>query len=216
MVEGLQWAEKRRGEGDALINALFRDARLNKGYSMAELASETGIKKGSLYSYQALNSFPAPDRAERIARALGTTAERIFPESMRRIFGARRVETTEVPSEDYKEGSPQNPLALDSVNLAEQDVNGGLFELNCPDVLVQQRDAKFYLDDLLGDLLDERARAIVERRWRTDGVGRPTLEMVGEEHGISYERVRQIEAKALHKLRFRLRWNFAHLAVDYH
>ncbi|WP_217125420.1 RNA polymerase sigma factor RpoH [Hydrogenophilus thiooxidans] len=47
--------------------------------------------------------------------------------------------------------------------------------------------------------LDERSRAIVTRRWLTESPA--TLQELAAEYGISAERVRQIEAAALKKLR---------------
>lgn len=49
--------------------------------------------------------------------------------------------------------------------------------------------------------LTERERRVLEMRFGlTDGIGR-TLEEVGQEFGVTRERIRQIEAKALRKLR---------------
>ena len=47
--------------------------------------------------------------------------------------------------------------------------------------------------------LDERSRAILSQRWLGDE--KRTLQDLAEEHGVSAERVRQIEAEALRKLR---------------
>jgi RNA polymerase sigma-32 factor len=56
--------------------------------------------------------------------------------------------------------------------------------------------------------LDPRSRRIIEARWLnedTDGrVGTATLHDLAEEFGVSAERIRQIEAKALQKMRDRL------------
>ena len=48
-------------------------------------------------------------------------------------------------------------------------------------------------------LLDPRSRAIVQRRWLSDD--KPTLHDLAAEYQVSAERIRQIEAKALRKLR---------------
>ena len=48
--------------------------------------------------------------------------------------------------------------------------------------------------------LDERSRHIVETRWLQDDGGL-TLHELAAEYGVSAERIRQIEAKAIQKLR---------------
>lgn len=50
------------------------------------------------------------------------------------------------------------------------------------------------------DALDERSRAIVRRRWLADGEA-ATLQELADEYGVSAERIRQIEAKALQKMK---------------
>jgi RNA polymerase sigma-32 factor len=58
------------------------------------------------------------------------------------------------------------------------------------------------------DQLDPRSRRIIEARWldeNADGqVGTATLHELAEEFGVSAERIRQIEAKALGKMRLAL------------
>jgi RNA polymerase sigma-32 factor len=48
--------------------------------------------------------------------------------------------------------------------------------------------------------LDPRSRRIVEARWLQEGEGR-TLHELADEFGVSAERIRQIEAKALQKMK---------------
>ena len=63
---------------------------------------------------------------------------------------------------------------------------------------------KEQMSDIL-DSLSERERKVLEMRFGLkDGQGR-TLEEVGEEFGVTRERIRQIEAKALRKLRHPIR-----------
>ncbi len=56
--------------------------------------------------------------------------------------------------------------------------------------------------------LDPRSRRIIEARWLdedVDGrVGTATLHELADEFGVSAERIRQIEAKALQKMRMSL------------
>jgi RNA polymerase sigma factor (sigma-70 family) len=56
------------------------------------------------------------------------------------------------------------------------------------------------IDQLLAPL-DDRERAILRRRFGLDGSEGQTLEVVGEEMNLTRERIRQIEARAMSKLR---------------
>ncbi|MBL8472323.1 MAG: RNA polymerase sigma factor RpoH [Rhodocyclaceae bacterium] len=51
--------------------------------------------------------------------------------------------------------------------------------------------------------LDERSRRIIERRWLTEGEA-ATLHELAAEYGVSAERIRQIEARAMQKIRGQL------------
>ena len=61
-----------------------------------------------------------------------------------------------------------------------------------------EQDTSTRLKDALARL-DARSRDIVERRWVSDG--KATLHELAEKYGVSAERIRQIEASALGKLR---------------
>ncbi|MFN0163292.1 MAG: RNA polymerase sigma factor RpoH [Burkholderiales bacterium] len=56
------------------------------------------------------------------------------------------------------------------------------------------------LKDALGEL-DERSRRIVETRWLREGESQLTLHDLAAEFGVSAERIRQIEVKALKKMK---------------
>jgi RNA polymerase sigma-32 factor len=60
------------------------------------------------------------------------------------------------------------------------------------------------LQDALANL-DDRSRDIVQRRWLVeDGEDAPTLHELAAEYGVSAERIRQIEVKALQKMKISL------------
>ena len=57
------------------------------------------------------------------------------------------------------------------------------------------------LQDALS-ILDDRSRAIIQRRWLAeDEMAAATLHELADEYGVSAERIRQIEAKALQKMK---------------
>lgn len=69
-----------------------------------------------------------------------------------------------------------------------------------PARLLQDDDMQRHIDAWLGQL-NEKQRAVVERRFGLDGREIATLEEVGNEIGVTRERVRQIQIEALRRLR---------------
>jgi RNA polymerase primary sigma factor len=63
---------------------------------------------------------------------------------------------------------------------------------------------KEQMSDILSSLSDRERKVLEMRFGLKDGQGR-TLEEVGQEFGVTRERIRQIEAKALRKLRHPIR-----------
>jgi RNA polymerase sigma-32 factor len=56
------------------------------------------------------------------------------------------------------------------------------------------------LSDALGQL-DKRSRDIIQRRWLVDDGSKATLQDLADEYGVSAERIRQVEANAMKKMR---------------
>ncbi len=69
-----------------------------------------------------------------------------------------------------------------------------------PAVVLQDEDVQRHLEDWLGQLNDKQ-RAVVESRFGLHGREIATLEEVGNEIGVTRERVRQIQVEALRRLR---------------
>jgi RNA polymerase nonessential primary-like sigma factor len=69
-----------------------------------------------------------------------------------------------------------------------------------PDMLMQDEDIITYVDTWLEEL-DKKQREVIVRRFGLHGFERATLEEVGNELGVTRERVRQIQMDALKRLR---------------
>lgn len=94
------------------------------------------------------------------------------------------------------------PLDIDpslSIGEAIPDEQGML-----PDAHLQQAEVEKYVQEWLHQLT-EKQRSVIERRFGLNGYEISTLEGVAEAHGITRERVRQIQMEALQSLRKILR-----------
>jgi len=73
-----------------------------------------------------------------------------------------------------------------------------------PELLLHNSEIEGWVKQWL-DELSERQRLVIERRYGLNGCDVATLEHLARELGVTRERVRQIQAEALEKLRARLR-----------
>jgi RNA polymerase primary sigma factor len=102
----------------------------------------------------------------------------------------------------------QEPMSLETpIGSEENSYLGDFIEdesLLGPVDAASRQLLKEQMSDILSSL-SERERKVLEMRFGLkDGQGR-TLEEVGQEFGVTRERIRQIEAKALRKLRHPIR-----------
>ncbi len=116
------------------------------------------------------------------------------------------AERCEIPVERVRDilRISQDPLSLDSPVGEEEDSNLGDFiqdgSVDAPDDAATKKMLVAAVDEALGELSD-REQEIVRMRFGLDDGQARTLEEVGREFGVTRERVRQIEAKTLAKLR---------------
>ena len=102
----------------------------------------------------------------------------------------------------------REPASLETPIGEEDDSNLGDFVADSnvvsPEGNVESVMLREHIDTLLGDLKERERQVIVFRFGLEDGHPR-TLEEVGKEFNVTRERIRQIEAKALRKLRHPVR-----------
>jgi RNA polymerase sigma-32 factor len=73
-----------------------------------------------------------------------------------------------------------------------------------PGVLVSQADEQRSRQAQLSkalDSLDDRSRDIIQARWLVESGGKSTLGDLGAKYGVSAERIRQIEKRAMEQMR---------------
>jgi RNA polymerase primary sigma factor len=102
----------------------------------------------------------------------------------------------------------QEPMSLETpIGSEENSYLGDFIEdesLPGPVDAASRQLLKEQMSDILGSLSDRERKVLEMRFGLKDGQGR-TLEEVGQEFGVTRERIRQIEAKALRKLRHPIR-----------
>ncbi|GJL80756.1 MAG: RNA polymerase sigma factor RpoH [marine bacterium B5-7] len=73
-----------------------------------------------------------------------------------------------------------------------------------PERVLERVDQVNERHQMLGDALsrlDDRSRDIIQRRWLNDETQKPTLSDLADEYGVSAERIRQIEKKAMDNMK---------------
>ena len=140
----------------------------------------------------------SPDETRAVAADLGVSPEEV--NEMEQRLAARDLALDPAPDADDEEriGSPAAFLPAPGADPAE---------------LVAQDDWEENAVEALGAALaelDERGRDILKRRWLSEQ--KATLQELAAEYGVSAERIRQIEAAAMKKLRARLADQAAHAA----
>ena len=163
------------------FNWRLRRAREAKGWSRAELARQIGITPNVVGDAERLRRVSDASR-EKMALALGVPEDVLFP-----------GEVDALP----KDGPPQIELSLtreDVTSLAEPDAYVEMIEGAEREALRSQLFSAL-------DTLTPRQRRVLSMRFGLDDGAPRSIEETCQQFGVSRERIRQIEAKALRKLR---------------
>lgn len=185
-------------------NEFLRKARFKKGlkqYQLRELAEVQGSTR--ITQFEKLAAWPTVEEEVKIARVLGVSAEKIFPPYLREYVESRflenkkslDVETRSVPLDQVTEDELERAL--------EQKKGTDIYRDETVDSIIEKHLRKDI--DYVMDYLTAKERRVIYLRFGLDNKRARTLEEVGQEFGVHRERIRQIEAKALSKLRYHSR-----------
>lgn len=141
----------------------------------------------NLRSAKARLGWLTKDETESVAKDLG-----VSPEEVNRMEG--RLWASDVAFDGHASEDSNEQSLNPSEYLCDADGN--------PEALVAEEnfDSAWQADlgEAMGEL-DERSRDILQRRWLTES--KATLHELAAEYGVSAERIRQLEANAMKKLR---------------
>lgn len=154
------------------------EARTRLGYTQHQLAERMGISLHRISQFETLKRWPRTNEAEDLAAILGVDEYVLFPDALRERCAS-------VPA------SIRFSVPLTALPAPEE-----------PDMLEAPLN-----DELRGSLavvlktLSPREQKVLRLRFGLDGGESLTMEKVGREFSVTKERIRQIETKALRKLR---------------
>ena len=172
-----------------LFNNEVRSRRLERGLSQIALAIKCGLGKARISQIETFRKYPSEEQAKRISEALNSTIEELFPRWIEELKDKRTsIVTSQLVTERLLEHPELKmlPSGTDDIEQVVDEIDTELMNRELNKVL---------------DTLNPREQKVLELRFGLKD-GRPrTLEEVGKEFGVTRERIRQIEAKALRKLR---------------
>ena len=162
--------------------------RLRGHTSAAELSRACGVANGTICRYLNLQEAPWSLPRNKWKDSVIAIADyfQVIPESM-------------FPEQHITKCLPKNSIEAEIDLNALEALSQGILEPSIEDRLLEESQINI-LDTALNSL-DNRERKVVEMRY---GIGHPepmTLHAIADAFSLTTERMRQIEAKALRKLR---------------
>ena len=174
-------------------NARMVDARKAKGLTQRDLAGLWGRAWWRVYHIETLKRVPDEDEMAELAVILEKEIDYLFPEQL-----LRSVERGVFMKRSTELSAPQ------LVYLADRCAAGLLGDGGQHAQDIEDQVDRDLLRDQVHKVLQQltaRERTVLELRFGLTGAHPQTYEEIGPHYGVTRERIRQIERKALLKLR---------------
>ena len=170
-------------------NARLIDTRAELGWTQAEVAGWAGMTTSRLSDIENLKVVPTDLEMDDLVAVLGKPVEYLFPKVLTQSISCGVFDKREVSLSEEQVGvleSRKVPLALPTTGDIERNVDRL--------ALVGK------MGEVLGTLTPREQR-VIELRFGLNGGQTHTLEDIGKMFNVTRDRIRQIEEKALRKLR---------------
>lgn len=164
-----------------LFNWNLDHAIREMGWTRIQCAEALGLSLGQLYGYLSLKAYPRQEVRERFMLVLGVSDEVLFPDELKDTRLTRQPEPISFSREEavalgMVSGHDPHEVALDGARHAD-------------------------IRRVLATLKDREVQVLTLRLGLDPGTESLTLQETGRVLDVTGERIRQIEAKALRKLR---------------
>lgn len=191
------------GVKHSAFNWKMRHAREKLGLTQKDLGQMIGVNQATITEIETFKRFPEEGLAFKICEALNQDVEKVFPDYMSEFIIKKSTFSTEHIITEQLLPSIVDTLALpDGLEPVEEKIDQEILKKKVRSLLenLTDREAKiikmrFGLEE---DFKVEDFNGIKNLKTPPNG---STYEEVGEKFGVSMERIRQIEAKALRKMR---------------
>ena len=169
-------------------NYVLEKARLDKGILQKDIAKEIGVGLATYGQIECCRVFPDIERQKKIASVLDKPREVLFPEWLQGFYDHWK-------KQDHSRIVPVNePISLDSKEVLSLESKG-------LEDMIRGAEGSILLRKLDEVGLNPKLRKVLDLRFGLlDRIPR-TYEEVGREIGVTRERIRQIESKALEIVR---------------
>lgn len=168
-----------------VFNHELRSRREKMGLSQYQLEDACNLTRGTISQIETFKEYPSFEKLETIAEYLNTTINILFPEWLR--------------EQRLKKSSYSHVVMVEKISLETPEVN----LLEAPDDIANLAEQSIMRDEIEKALegLTFREQKIIKMRFGLEDGKTHSLGEVGQEFAATRERIRQIEAKTMHKLR---------------
>lgn len=186
------------GERRSYFNGLVRKRREELGITQKQIADACNCSTAQISHIEQLRLYPTKETANKISIILDMPIDKLFPEWLEAYAKVkrRRRSASDVRYLEIEQVSINAPelLMLDRPDNTEQTAVETI-EGHIDNELLKTEIRKALAK------ISPRHQEVLIQRFGLDGSQHKTLDEVAKIHGISRERLRQIEASALRKLK---------------